>query len=67
MNFTFLDGDFTRSTSYGVYMSQLIHFARVYSHADDFNTCNKVLTAKLLQDLDIINFIRRCKILSAAF
>ena len=47
--FPFLDGDVPRSTSYGVYISQLIHFARVSSHVDDFNTCNKVLTAKLLR------------------
>ena len=37
------------STSYGVYVSQLIRFARVSSNVDDFNTCNKVLTAKLLK------------------
>ena len=35
--------------SYGVYISQLIRFARVCSHVDDFNTCNKCLTAKLLK------------------
>ena len=45
VNFPFLDGDVPRSTSYGVYFSQLIRFARVSSHADDFNTRNKVLTA----------------------
>ena len=49
MNFPFLDGGIPRSTSYGVYISQLIRFARVSSHADDFNTRNKVLTAKLLR------------------
>ena len=27
VNFPFLDGDFLRSPSYGVYISQLIHFA----------------------------------------
>ena len=47
--FLFLDGDVPRSTSFGVYISQLIRFARVSSHVDDFNTCNKVLTAKLLR------------------
>ena len=36
MNFPFLDGDVPRSTSYGVYISQLIRFARVSSHVDDF-------------------------------
>ena len=49
VNFPFLDGDVARSTSYGVYISQLIRLARVSSHVDDFNTCNKVLTAKLLR------------------
>ena len=46
MNFPFLDGDVPRSTSYGVYISQLIRFARVFSHVDDVNARNKVLTAK---------------------
>ena len=49
VNFTCLDGDVPRSTSYGVYISQLIRFARMSSHVDDFNTRNKVLTAKLLR------------------
>ena len=49
VNFPFLDGDVPRSTSYGIYISQLIRFARVSSHVDDFNTLNKVLTAKLLR------------------
>ena len=49
VNFPFLDGNVPRSTSYGVYISQLIRFARVSSHVADFNACNKSLTAKLLQ------------------
>ena len=49
VNFSFLDGDVPRSTSYGVYISQLIRFARVSSHVDDFNTRKKVLTEKLLR------------------
>ena len=49
VNFPFLDGDVPRSTSYGVYISQLILFARVSSHVADFNDRNKSLTAKLLQ------------------
>ena len=44
-NFPFLDGDVPRRPSYGVYISQLIRFARVCSHVDDFNTRNKCLTA----------------------
>ena len=49
MNFPFLDDDVPRSSSYGVYISQLIRFARIFSNVDDFNTRNKVLTAKLLR------------------
>ena len=41
VNFPFLDGDVPRSTSYGVYISQLIRFARVSSHVVDFNGRNK--------------------------
>ena len=46
--FPFLDGDVPRSASYGVYISQLIRFARVSGHVDDFNTRNRVLAAELL-------------------
>ena len=49
MNFPFLDRDVHRSTSYRVYISQLIRFARVSSHVADFSARNKSLTAKLLQ------------------
>ena len=45
--FPFLDGDVPRSPSYGVYISQLIRFARVYSNVDNFNNRNLILTAKL--------------------
>ena len=48
VNFPFLDGDVPRSTSYGIYISQLIRFARVSSHVTDFNARNKILTGKLL-------------------
>ena len=41
-NYPFLDGDVPRSPSYGVYISQLIRFARVCSHVDDFNNRNKL-------------------------
>ena len=49
INFPFLDGDVPRSTSCGVYISQLIRFAIVSSQLNDFNARNKSLTAKLLQ------------------
>ena len=49
VNFPFLDGDAPHSPSYGVHISQLIHFARVCSNVDDFNNRNLFLTAKLLK------------------
>ena len=49
VNFPFLDEDVPRSPSYGVYISQLIRFARVCSNVDDFNNRNLFLTAKLLK------------------
>ena len=38
VNFPFIDGDVPSSTSYGVYISQLIRFARASSYVADFNT-----------------------------
>ena len=51
VNFPFLDVDVPSSTSYGVYISQLIRFAslRVSSQVADFNARNKSLIAKLRQ------------------
>ena len=49
VNFLFLDGDVPRSTSYGVYISQLIRFARASSHVAGSKTRNKVLTQTLLK------------------
>ena len=49
VNFPFLGGDFPRSPSYGVYISQLIRFARVCSNVDDINNRNLFLTANLLK------------------
>ena len=49
VNFPFLDGDVPHSPFYGVYISQLICFARVCSNVDDFNNRNLFLTAKLLK------------------
>ena len=49
VNSPFLDGDAPRSTSYGVYISQLIHFPRASSYATAFNTRHKLLTQRLLK------------------
>ena len=48
INFPFLDGDVPRSPFYGVYISELICFARVRSHVDDFNNTN-IFTSKVLK------------------
>ena len=59
VNFPFLDGDAPRSTSYGVYISQLIRFARASSYVADFDTRNKLLTLKFLNKaIRIINFAK---------
>ena len=49
VNFPLLDGKVPRHPSYGVYISQLIRFARASSHVTGFNNRNKFLTAKLLK------------------
>ena len=49
VNFPFLDGDVPRSTSCGVYVSQLIRFARASGCVADFNTRNGLLTQRLLK------------------
>ena len=49
VSFPFLDGDVPRRTSYGIYISQLIRFARASSNLNDFNYRNKAFTAKLLR------------------
>ena len=59
VDFPFLDGDVPCRPSYGVYISQLIRFARVCSHVDDFNTCSKCLTAKLLKQGYLYHKLRK--------
>ena len=54
-----LDSDVPCSTSYGVYISQLILFARAPSQVAYFNARNKVLTQKLLKKaIGFINFAK---------
>ena len=48
VTFLYFDGDVPRRASCGVYISQTIRLARVSSHVSAFNTRNKSLTAKLL-------------------
>ena len=46
-NLKLSNGDVPHSTSYGVYISQLIRFARASSHLAELNTRNTLLTQKL--------------------
>ena len=41
-NFTFLDGDIPRDSSYDVYISHFIRFARMFSHLAEFNARKKL-------------------------
>ena len=59
VKFQFLEGDVPRSLSYGVYISQLIRFARVCSNVDDFNSRNLFLTTKLLKQCYRYHKIRK--------
>ena len=59
VKFSSLDGDIPSSPSYGVYVSQLICFARVCSNVDNFNNRNLFLTAKLSKQGYGYNKIRK--------
>ena len=48
VNLPFSECDVPRTTSHGVYISQLIRFACVSSHLADFNARNNSLTATLI-------------------
>ena len=58
VNFPFLDGNVPLSTSYEVYISQLICFPRASSYVTDCNTRNNLLTQKLLKGYCIINIAK---------
>ena len=59
VNNPFLDRDVPCSPSYGVYISQLIRFARVCSSVDDFINRNVLLTATLLKQGNGYHKIRK--------
>ena len=59
VKFPFLASDVPRSTSYGVYISQLIRFTRVSSRVANCNARNKSLTANLLQQGYRIHKLRK--------
>ena len=59
VNFSFSDSDVPRRAPYGVYISQLIRFARLCNHVTEFNARNKCLTAKLLQQVYLYHKLRK--------
>ena len=48
VNFPFLDSNIPSSPAYGVYISQLIRYARASSNYSDFYTRCRTLTSKLI-------------------
>ena len=48
VNFPWLDGDVPRLPSYGIYISQLIRYARACTNVSDFHSKNIRITKKLL-------------------
>ena len=48
VNFPFLSSNIPSGPSYGVYISQLIRYARCCSHYEDFRYCRKYLVDRLL-------------------
>ena len=48
VNFPFLSSNIPSTPAYGVYVSQLIRYARAYSNYQDFMERGKMLTTKLL-------------------
>ena len=48
VNFPWLSGDVPRLPSYGIYISQLVRFARCCTSVSDFHSKNLQITSKLL-------------------
>ena len=48
VNFHWLCGDVSRHPSYGVYIFQLVRFARCFTSVSDFNSKDLQITSKLL-------------------
>ena len=49
-NFPWLSGDVPRLPSYGIYISQLVRFARCYTSGLNFHSKNLEITSKLLTE-----------------
>ena len=55
VNFPFLSSNIPSSPSYGVYISQLIRYARCYSCHDDFGYRHKLLVDRFLSQSYEVN------------
>ena len=63
VNFPFLSSNIPQSPAYGVYVSQLIRYARASSAYSDFLVRSRLLTSKLLgQGYNRFKLITTCKI-----
>ena len=49
MNFPYLDSNIPRNPAYGIYISQLVRYARICSRKDDFICRHRRLSLKLQQ------------------
>ena len=54
VNFLFLSSNIPSSPSYGVYIPQLIRYARCYSYYDDFGYRHTLLVDKLLSEVQCL-------------
>ena len=59
VNFPHLDSDVPKAPSYGIYMSQLVRYARACTNLNDFNERNLILTKKLLQQGYLFHKLRK--------
>ena len=50
VNFPFMDSNIPSSPAYGIYISQLIRYARACSDYEDFIARCKILTSKLIKE-----------------
>ena len=60
VNYPNLSGNIPCSPSYGVYISQLIRFARCCSNVEDFHNRNLIITKKLLKQGYRYHKLRQC-------
>ena len=58
VKFPFLSSNIPSGPSYGVYISQLIRYARCFTYYDDFRYCHKLLVDRLVSQDYKVNLLR---------